>query len=133
MTIPVERTMAVLGLAKEVERLIPYLHGKGESVRVPRETIRILCAYLRHYPSTFDMEITADKIPELWGQPCNVEKCKKCGGAMKPGKAIEQTWTGTPDFYGDARAVTMSPGGMGKLIDCMKCEDCGWSITSDEA
>jgi len=58
-------------------------------------------------------------------------KCKKCGGTMKPGKAIEQTWTGTPDFPGDAHCVTMSPGGTGKLIDCMKCAECGWSMTSN--
>ena len=60
-------------------------------------------------------------------------KCKKCDGAMRPGKAIAQTWTGTPDFPGDTRCVTMSPGGAGKLIDCMKCEACGWSVTSIEA
>jgi len=57
--------------------------------------------------------------------------CKKCGGAMKPGKAIAQTWTGLPDFPGDKHCVTLSPGGSGKLIDCMKCEECGWSMTSN--
>lgn len=57
-------------------------------------------------------------------------KCKKCGGTMNPGKAIEQTWVGTPEWPGEWRGVTMSPGGSGKLIDCMKCEKCGWSITS---
>jgi len=55
--------------------------------------------------------------------------CRKCGGEMKPGKAIEQTYTGTPDFVGDAHPVTVSPGGKGRLIDCKKCERCGWSTT----
>ena len=58
--------------------------------------------------------------------------CKKCGGAMKPGKAIAQTWVGTPEWPGEWRGATMSPGGTGKLIDCMKCEACGWSITSND-
>ena len=57
--------------------------------------------------------------------------CKKCGGTMKPGKAIAQTWTGIPDFPGDKHCVTISPDGSGKLIDCVKCEKCGWSLTSN--
>jgi hypothetical protein len=56
-------------------------------------------------------------------------KCRKCGGNMIAGKAIQQTLTGTPDFPGDDHAVTLSPGGSGKLIDCLKCEKCGWSVT----
>lgn len=55
--------------------------------------------------------------------------CKKCGGLMKPSTALDQTYTGTPDFAGSDECVTMSPGGSGKLIDCMKCENCGWSVT----
>lgn len=55
-------------------------------------------------------------------------KCKRCNGEMKPGKAIEQTYTGIPDFIG-GDVVTMSPGGPGRLIDCLKCSKCGWSVT----
>lgn len=58
--------------------------------------------------------------------------CKKCGGEMRLGKAIEQTWIGSPDFPGDTQYITMSPGGQGKLIDCMKCASCGWSVTRGE-
>lgn len=57
------------------------------------------------------------------------DTCKKCGGAMAPGKAIAQTWTGLPDFPNDQRCTTISPGGSGKLIDCVKCTKCGWSVT----
>jgi hypothetical protein len=58
------------------------------------------------------------------------EKCKKCGGTMSPGKAIQQTWSaGGRDFPGDQRGITMSPGGGGKLIDCLKCKKCGFSVT----
>lgn len=60
-------------------------------------------------------------------------RCPKCNVPLAPGKAIRQTWTaGAPDFIGDANPSiqTMSPGGPGKLIDCLKCPDCGWSTTS---
>lgn len=50
---------------------------------------------------------------------------------MKPGKAIEQTYTGIPDFIG-GDVVTMSPGGPGRLIDCLKCVKCGWSVYNEK-
>lgn len=62
--------------------------------------------------------------------------CRKCGGAMKPGKAMWQTFIGAPDFPGDKGTelgCTISPGGPGKLIDCMKCEQCGWSLVGGGA
>ena len=52
---------------------------------------------------------------------------------MRYGKAIEQTYTGTPDFPGDTQCITMSPGGPGKIVDCLKCDQCGWSVTSEPA
>lgn len=58
-----------------------------------------------------------------------VRRCKKCGGWMKPGKAMQQTSVGIPEWPGELRVVTMSPGGSGNLIDCAKCEVCGWSVT----
>lgn len=48
---------------------------------------------------------------------------------MKPSKAIAQTYGGSPDFPGGT-VVTMSPEGPGKLIDCLKCEKCGHSVSS---
>ena len=57
-----------------------------------------------------------------------ISKCRKCNGKMKEGKAIEQTYTGIPDFIGDDHICTVSPGGPGKLIKFLKCEDCGWSV-----
>ena len=53
--------------------------------------------------------------------------CLRCGGQMKQGIAIEPTCTGMPDFPG-SKVVTMSHGGPGRLIECMKCEKCGWSV-----
>lgn len=57
---------------------------------------------------------------------CNT--CKKCGSPMEPGIAIEQTYDGTPDFQGH-EVVTLSPGGPGRVVECMKCPACGWSVT----
>ena len=59
-----------------------------------------------------------------------IKPCRKCGSAMKPGKAIAATYTGIPDFPG-GEVCTVSAGGQGKLIDCMKCIKCGWSVTHD--
>ena len=58
----------------------------------------------------------------------DVSRCRKCGGHMKPGKAIQQTYTGTPDFL-DGAVVTLSVGGPGRLVDCDKCEKCGHSVS----
>ena len=58
--------------------------------------------------------------------------CKKCYHAMIPSTAIQQTFvTGSSDFPGEqTRGITVSPGGPGTVIDCLKCENCGWSITA---
>lgn len=50
---------------------------------------------------------------------------------MKPGKALAQTIVGgMPDFDGDTHSSTFSVGGPGKLVECLKCEKCGWSTHS---
>jgi len=59
-----------------------------------------------------------------------VKSCKKCGAEMRPGKALAQTVTGVHDFPEDRYYVTMSAGGPGALVDCMKCVACGWSVTA---
>lgn len=56
------------------------------------------------------------------------DACPRCGGKMVPGKAIAQTFAGEPEWPGDT-IYTMSPGGPGRLIDCLKCEKCGHSIS----
>ncbi len=52
--------------------------------------------------------------------------CLRCGGVMRPGKAILNTCTGIPDFPGQ-EIVTLSPGGPGIMVDCLKCCQCGQS------
>ncbi|HLP99189.1 MAG TPA: hypothetical protein VK149_12175 [Sideroxyarcus sp.] len=57
----------------------------------------------------------------------DIHACKRCGGAMQAGQAIAQTFAGSHDL-GDV--CTLSPGGSGKLVECMKCKQCGWSVTA---
>lgn len=66
-------------------------------------------------------------------EPTEGDKCRKCGGRMGEGTYLAQTMTGAPDFPGDKHAVTVSPGGPGRLAPCSKCEACGWSVTSGKA
>lgn len=47
---------------------------------------------------------------------------------MKRGVALEPTLTGIPDFPGDTHPVTLSANGPGRLVMCMKCVKCGWSV-----
>lgn len=53
--------------------------------------------------------------------------CAKCSGFMVPGIAMGQTLVGGAPDMG---MVTMSAGGPGEIIACMRCRDCGWSVTS---
>lgn len=48
-------------------------------------------------------------------------RCKKCGGVMKPGIAMQSTTDCSTEG-------TCSPGGPGRLITCLKCSACGWSV-----
>lgn len=57
--------------------------------------------------------------------PCN------CGGTMRPVVAIMQTWGVVPDFPG-GEVVTISYGGPGKIVECLKFDQCGWSYVIDE-
>jgi hypothetical protein len=59
--------------------------------------------------------------------------CRKCNVEMQPGVALGQTFVGgMPDFPGEAHSTTFSPGGPGKMIDCLKCPKCGRSVTRKE-
>ena len=61
----------------------------------------------------------------------NCRRCKRNGKdiEMVKSQAMSSTWRGVPDFPGDNYAVTLSPGGPGRLVDCLKCPECGWSVS----
>jgi DNA-directed RNA polymerase subunit RPC12/RpoP len=58
-------------------------------------------------------------------------KCPRCKVKLKKGIAIEQTFSGMPDFLSSKDVVTLSLGGSGKVINCWKCPKCGYSIMGD--
>ena len=60
-----------------------------------------------------------------------IKSCRRCGGEMRPGIAMGQTYTGSPDDLGGDE-VTMSAGGPGVVIEARKCANCGWSVTAAE-
>lgn len=66
MTIPEERTRAVLKMAKVVMELAPYLRSNSETVKVPAKLIQQLHALLRHYPTASEMDLSAQICPEFW-------------------------------------------------------------------
>lgn len=67
--------------------------------------------------------------PELHGEQAT---CRRCKAPMKDGKAMVSTLTGMPDFYSDKHAITLSPSGPGKLVDVLKCPECGHSVTKPQ-
>ena len=56
-------------------------------------------------------------------------KCGKCNVEMEKGQALQDKLDGTPDFIGDDEVCTVSPSGKAKMIECLKCPECGYSVT----
>ena len=63
-------------------------------------------------------------------------RCKKCGGRMRWGQALQEIWgPGLPDFIGDkpgSGVHTICPTGRSRLISVMKCVRCGHSFIPPE-
>lgn len=96
----------------------------------PKTAIKLLLAISRWADrKTAEWNAAFERLAKNGSQPHGVVLCRRCGGQMKPSKAIAQTWTGQPEWPGDT-IYTMSPGGPGKMIDCLKCVNCGHSISS---
>ena len=58
--------------------------------------------------------------------------CHRCGDVMTDSKAFTNAVVGSPDFPGEdgtERGCTMNYIGRAQLVDCLKCEGCGRSIT----
>jgi hypothetical protein len=50
-----------------VQELIPYAKCEGKFIRVPKVILEAATRALRHYPTTYDIERSANKLPEIWG------------------------------------------------------------------
>lgn len=56
--------------------------------------------------------------------------CKRCGGTMLRGHALQNTLTGYPDFTGSDSVVTVSRTGPAQVVPCLKCQRCGYSVSA---
>lgn len=52
--------------------------------------------------------------------------CIRCRVPLEPGIALVQTTRSSSDLGG---IYTVSPGGPGRIVQCLKCPNCGWSVT----
>lgn len=59
-------------------------------------------------------------------------KCKHCDVEMVPGQALQNTLVTYPDFIGEkpGRGCTVSREGPPVLVECLKCPECGYSVTA---
>jgi len=87
-----------------------YALAAVKSDREARESMR------GHLAEAFDWQIR-DSV-----------KCLKCGHEMEPGIAIVCGVTGVEDFPNVICTVSADPT-KPKLIDCLKCPGCGWSVS----
>lgn len=56
--------------------------------------------------------------------------CKRCGGTMLRGHALQNTLTaGVRDFPDGDDVVTLSPTGPAQVVPVLKCLQCGYSIS----
>lgn len=56
-------------------------------------------------------------------------KCKKCGGKISGGIALESTAVTTVGDFCTDDYCTVNPGGQGRMVGCYKCESCGYSFS----
>lgn len=66
MTTPQERTRAVNQVGIAIVDLSQYAIGRSVTARVPREKLRHLYQWLRHYPTPSELSMTAEAAPHLW-------------------------------------------------------------------
>lgn len=84
---------------------------------------------LRRNPSALDIRKAADMLDaahyELTAAR-SADTCRKCGGTLKPGKAIAEAFSSSDEgTVNQAARVGHAP-----MENCLKCEACGWSVTT---
>lgn len=63
------------------------------------------------------------------------DNCPRCRTTLVQGKALQNALVGSPDFPGDTgfeAGCTLSYSGEAKMVDCLKCPECGYSRTFGE-
>jgi hypothetical protein len=74
---------------------------------------------------------STNKMIDMDTQDTTRLPCKRCGGQMVRGHALQNTLSGSPDFPGGDQLVTLSRTGPAQVVPCLKCVRCGYSISTD--
>ena len=133
MTIEHETDIATL--EQEARQMRARMNRQTEELEAANKRANAMAAVLIELRDTVTHEHDSKeafiaRVRAILSKDPDLRLCKRCGGIMRPGIAMGQTWSaGIPDFPGQDACITMSPGGPGRVIDCMKCEACGWSQT----
>jgi len=109
---------------------IEVLYGEGETRRGTVVEWDVLTADLGSFMWRLDplegahSKSEYKRLETLKESP---KKCTRCGGDLIDGLAIQNTMSGIGDFHDDDQVATVSAGGSGKLIECLKCQNemCG--------
>lgn len=125
---------AALAAAGDINRLRDTLRMALVSIAMEREACALTCIEL-----TVGADCSRDWI--CGAQDCAIairarstvlSVCRVCGGGMTRGSAILSGWSGRPDFpgqEGSEAGCTMHEGGIGRIVNCLKCPACGFSVT----
>ena len=130
-----EHETDIATLEQEARQMRARMNRQAEELEDANKRANALAAVLIELRDTVTHEHESKeafiaRVRAILGKDPDLRLCKRCGGIMRPGIAMGQTWSaGIPDFPGQDACITMSPGGPGRVIDCMKCEACGWSQT----
>jgi hypothetical protein len=65
-----------------------------------------------------------------FGENCDAifgPRCLRCRVKLEPGIAMVSTLVRSRDF---GEIITLNPGGPGRMVKCMKCPKCGYSVTT---
>lgn len=85
--------------------------------------------FLQQAIASMPHEPTQQERENFFKNDIDETKCRKCGGEMKSGQALEDILSGIPDFEMGGDVCTMSASGAARMIPVAKCEKCGWSVT----
>ena len=130
-----EHETDIATLEQEARQMRARMNRQAEELETATKRANAMAAVLIELRDTVTHEHESKeafiaRVRAILGKDPDLRLCKRCGGIMRPGIAMGQTWSaGIPDFPGQDTCITMSPGGPGRVIDCMKCETCGWSQT----
>ena len=110
-------TVRALAHKSMLGKLLAIAPPGGDESKSMRRRLDLLADFAQHVVEVADDDCMRSDT-----------SCRKCGGKMLHGVALENTMIGSPDFIG-GDVVTMSASGLAQMVDCLKCEWCGHSVS----